>query len=863
MDRRQFTKSALAIALSSLASGHASSRNLRGMPSAGLPFNLIGMNIDAGGYASLGAVMVPVFTNLVWQHGAIKANASFNTPCTFDSNGWPTEDFEIGLWSTGANICPAWAYSAATPTWFCGFIPRGGTPVIAAGNTYGQCTISNVQTGQGPGAAYTTFNLTVNNNGTIGTSTNPGWGFKVTGTGGAGVTDLFAYIPAYASAGANTSTGYFQPVPTCTAEWIAAHSSSLRLRFMDMQNAWNDCGYLLPFANNGTFTASVSTSGVMTVSAMISGFVSIGAFVIEFNLPSTAIVSSQLTGTANGVGTYQLSYSPASAIGSNTFISQGAAVGATSAVLAAGFPQATATYPCVMQSNASSSMDARNIAITTSGQTAISWAGGLAYPTAGMLIPNSGATRRTMSNWKMTTGGISGQAWSSGINGEGYPFELCMTMAIAANVPEVHVHLPLNDDASVSYAQSLLTAAYAYSNGTGGPNGNQTFGGVFVIEFNNELWNQTGAAGAAAAAKANLLNSSFPNTYVGTYQYLGVMMNAVANMIRTNISSSWFNTKVRMCLATQGGGNGVTLAAYTMGWYASQGLTPSNDMKNLAWSVYIETAGLTSANSGYSIAQIQTAVSANINALIPTYGCNRLCQYALAYGLQPIAYEIGHDTNIYAEESIALTNLAAAMNDPGMVSINANFIQTYLDQGFGINGITWFKDGVFQNSGGTVYNDGLSNTYPLGNTPRWAALQSFMANYAPQFNVVSGAGSVIQGYNYRDNYPNTNLVTLGTNTGSYLRSGNWYSGIFVINCTAPGTYPLTAYVTTTASSLGLFVDYNQTAGSTGYPVASGLSNGSIGVPISMGNVTLNLGKNYIAIGSGSLLSGISINSLTI
>jgi Chitobiase/beta-hexosaminidase C-terminal domain len=339
---------------------------------ASTTFNPIGLNIDAGGSSQLNGTMFPIFTNRIWESNVIQANASFNTPCTLTAAGWPSEDFEVALFSTGSASTqsqPSWAVGG---TWFCGFIPSGGTIAIAQGNTYGNCTISNVQTGQGPGSAYTTFSLTVGS-----TAANPGFGFKVTGTT-AGVTNLFAYLPEYATAGANTTTGYFQAVPTCTTEWVSAHNTLRRLRFMDMQNAWYNCGVLLPF-----------------------------------------------TATA--------------------------AAGATSATLANPFPRATGTYACTFAETGSSGLDAQNITISTSGQTAITFSA-TAHASTGILIPNTGTSRRTMGNFKIktsTTGGLANSWASQTCSNEGYPLEMCMTMAIAAGVPEVHVHIPLNEDSSL------------------------------------------------------------------------------------------------------------------------------------------------------------------------------------------------------------------------------------------------------------------------------------------------------------------------------------------------------------------------------------------------------------------------------
>jgi hypothetical protein len=78
-------------------------------------------------------------------------------------------------------------------------------------------------------------------------------------------------------------------------------------------------------ATPASFTASVDASGVMTVSSVADGMLTAGMFVYNssggVDFPTT--IKSQLTGTAGGVGTYQLSAPPRSAQSSQDMLGNG------------------------------------------------------------------------------------------------------------------------------------------------------------------------------------------------------------------------------------------------------------------------------------------------------------------------------------------------------------------------------------------------------------------------------------------------------------------------------------------------------------------------------------------------------------
>lgn len=74
-----------------------------------------------------------------------------------------------------------------------------------------------------------------------------------------------------------------------------------------------------------SFTASVATTGIMTVSAVADGTLTVGMFVYGATntLPVATTINSQLTGSAGGVGTYQLSAYPTSPFSSQGFQGNG------------------------------------------------------------------------------------------------------------------------------------------------------------------------------------------------------------------------------------------------------------------------------------------------------------------------------------------------------------------------------------------------------------------------------------------------------------------------------------------------------------------------------------------------------------
>ena len=448
---------------------------------------------------------------------------------------------------------------------------------------------------------------------------------------------------------------------------------------------------------------------------------------------------------------------------------------------------------------------------------------------------NSSTTRNTPSNTKSHKGWSGG----SGSSTEGYPAEWCIEANVAAGCSAIYLNFPAVEDATLTWSQAVLN--YLFSN-------HPTLN--VYIEVGNELWNGIGGAGAAIQAAGAA--AGFPNTINGAYQYLGVRLHGIANAARS-ISAGWFASNVNLVLATQGApGNGVQFMSDTINYMISQGITPSNDLKCAAWSIYMEQCGI---SSGDSIATIQSKVAAQGAIQATQLNTNTMAIYALANGLIPIAYEAGWDSNVLGTGT---TNLAAAIMDAGLVSSMNTFWQTNFDQSSSI--VFNYEDGVTNQvaGSGNGFNDEWSNNYSTlitSGTPRLSALQNYLS-FTPSFNVVAGSGAIVQGYNYQDNQPNTNLPAFATNGNLLYRSGNYYGWGYLINCTKAGTYALTGYFNTSQSGT-LEVDCNATQGATLYSIGNSLSHGAV----SMGTVTLNLGKNFVALGSTSAQAGITLYQL--
>jgi hypothetical protein len=179
-----------------------------------------------------------------WKN-AVRESSGFNVyglgsgqqPATLNAQGWPTENFYVGIWTTSHGSLPAWA----TGGYFnCGFSGSGAESVAPLGG----CTISNIS----QSAGNTTFQMT---------ATGGAFGYNVTNVTQA-VTGQFAYMPEY-----NTLSGIDNPLAasSITNEAIAHYSNYAFIRFM----GWN--GVL----NNTMTVTAAGRSTPSSVQAVFNG----------------------------------------------------------------------------------------------------------------------------------------------------------------------------------------------------------------------------------------------------------------------------------------------------------------------------------------------------------------------------------------------------------------------------------------------------------------------------------------------------------------------------------------------------------------------------------------------------------------
>jgi hypothetical protein len=158
--------------------------------------------------------------------------------------------------------------------------------------------------------------------------------------------------------------------------------------------------------------------------------------------------------------------------------------------------------------------------------------------------------------------------------------------------------------------------------------------------------------------------------------------------------------------------------------------------------------------------------------------------------------------------------------------------------------------------------DWMSTIYPIvaATCPRLASAASFITGASPTRNLVSGGGATINGANWADNPSFNNVLGNFSDNGLATTQGPFYgtSGLrtYIVNCTAPGTYPLVANITTTNSgqTTNLYVNGVEVVTGAALP-ASTTGN------VSLGNVTLQEGANCFVFGKGGTpQSGVQINN---
>ena len=704
--------------------------------------NPIGVNLPAGGTSGLYFEDFPVFQDAVLSANQFQyaSGPGVTTgPAATLSGGWPTQDFYLLLHSS-ANA-QSWMGIGST-AFGCGFTGTGNEVITATGT----CTVNKTS---GAGNPNVRFDLQA-------TGAGP-FGFTVTGTTG-GVTNLFAYLPAYRAQAAN---GY-SLATLVTNEFVSLYGKLGHLRGMDYQNAWLNVGPL-------------------------------------YNLKAQA------------------------------------SVGATSATLATGFGGPPGTYNFIFHADSGTqNPDVRAVTIASTGQTSISWTGGLNYASSTVFPPNGSWSRNTPANTKCNKG------WHNGgttYQSEGYPVERLIDAALAAGMAP-YIHMPANFDST--YLSDVASVAFS----------KVPAGTALYIEYGNENWNGSGNAYWA-------INGLATQAGITADQYIATQLHTIAAEFRS-VFGSRYGTDVRLVCASQTTGAGTTHFKNQLAYMVGQGWTPKNDIWRMETAPYLNP----------SPAVINTDTEAQILTKLTTgsgsqwYSSNvethsfiaRAYQFAGGFG----TYEQGWDVL----QQFGVTgnpNYGAALVDTALTPIFVAYQQGIMNAGVQVS--THFKGGVSSSNSSHAPDDEFSTSYSgllSSGCPILAALQNFTSGYyTPTRNVVAKSGDQVDWRNYLDAAPGASYPTFTASSNiSPLTNYNIGCQIYV---PSQLTATVKCYFTTTASSsFNLIIDGVQVA--TGVTIPNGL-NGTLSAPVSFATVTLSAGFHSIDMGAGAAATGVTANVL--
>lgn len=431
---------------------------------------------------------------------------------------------------------------------------------------------------------------------------------------------------------------------------------------------------------------------------------------------------------------------------------------------------------------------------------------------------------------------------------EGRPIEWYIALAVAANIG-LYICLPIIEDGTQYAANGyttqvfnlILTAQSTYPNWTGN----------IYIKTGNENWN----GGYYTYYTINYLTAKYG--YANVYDYLAYRMHAIAQIGRSVFGAAWGVT-VHNVLEWQVGSPMVAMA-YTAFTYATvQGWTPSADVGYLGSAPYSTPVGLTSSST---IAQIQAAVTTDAATRAFVSKAENTAIIGLHWGVGQLTYESNCEWSNSGYSFV--TNLSAAINDPGMTAPMVAYQAGLLNSGFQL-----LSQSVIGISAGTNAGGGGNNANELGDnyavqistgSAVWQAIESFGSPLTLTRNVINGPGSVIQGGNYAD-------ANSASNPGfpSGIDSSSWgspyynlqgYIGYF-FNSTQAQTLTLTLTMAGTGtpqtnveigSLTGFTIPY------TNVPLAAGAN--------VIGSVNIPAGPGYILFGKGIPQSTLTVSQL--
>jgi hypothetical protein len=511
--------------------------------------------------------------------------------------------------------------------------------------------------------------------------------------------------------------------------------------------------------------------------------------------------------------------------------------GSTSGTLV-GYNRGAQTATAIFKATtAGATLDTRTVTVTSGG--GVSWSGPTVNAATTLFFANTSASRHTAANTHTKNGWAGG-----GLSYEGYPAEWFADLAIACNTG-LWLNVPIFTDSTYlsSIASVLATKYAAYPTLQ------------IYVEPGNENWNNGPYFGGSAAA----LNALSVFNGYSTPLQMAYIHHAVAGAFRTAFGSTLYGAQINPVAAWQTGSNGVNYFYNLFAGYATEGWTPSADLKYIAVAPYMV---MSSPVSSWTVAQIEANLTTVGSSQPATSGVENETVMALHYGqgtIEQASYEGGWATG---SESTTITNIGASIMDSGMTAVMQNYYNAEFNSG--IVKFTQFESGVSSLSEGAndpVYE--LSNSFSGltsggATSPRFAAIQNYSGGLPTLTrNLVTGSGWSIPGADYADHSGTNPTLGIASFTLAPFYHTSGYVD-YVIECyvSCPGSYTLYAYLTTTSSGYtDVWVNGTKTASAVS--ISSGLSNQAV----NLGSITLQQGPNAVVLGNGTSQGSITVNAL--
>jgi hypothetical protein len=732
----------------------------------------IGGLVYAGGSASFVYEGQPIFQDRIRESSiSVAVNAA----------GWPTADFIAALYTGSRNF--GWLSVGSAP-FVGGFLGTGNETITGWG--FGSATKTSA-----PGNPNVTFTVLATNAGNT--------GFTVGNTTG-GVTNLYCYLPAYASQA--TAIGY-SATSLFTTDFLGVSGPAAlsHVRWSCFaQNAWYNGGGPQLASTVGWNTTSCFIPpwpyGTGTFLVCMKGDVNLPVTITAGN-PSIPLTNSFVAGqqvqfdgipaspSVTGFSNYANYYISATGLSSTAFQVSGTVGGAV--ITPAGTGSIT---PNVYVNTA---WDVRSITITTANQTSISWTGPTTQPATAVIPQNMAANRHTAANVKFSSG-----LWSaSGVSTEGYPADWWMDWAIASN-NSPWLGIPVFTDATylADFFSMLATKASAAG-----------FNQPIYLELGNEVWNSGGGAGSFHVINALALYNG-----ISSVQQMAITNRAMAVAARAAGFTTGPGGQIQIMACWQ-----LASLYYQqdyIAYYAAQGWNIAADIAYWCtapyWNLNQQTAAPFNYGTSMSIAQIQANSALQIQSSITTptlvtapattanyaWALENTAITAQDAGLQYGTYEGQWQVNA---ESNTITNVGPSLMDPGQTAVMAAYLALLRNAGTAL--YTHTAIWVDALAGALAPGNELTTIWPLttSTSPIWAALQA--ASPTLTRNLINTSGGIVSGTNFCDN----------RSTGTYNSLGN-----FNLHTTGPTNYaatqgPYTAFNSNNYGWLGYMLNYTGSA----------------------------------------------------